>query len=98
MTKQTKETLRLIAKIFIIVGAVLQFYLIYPIILGIFAYRYIDEPNKDGENVSTVKLVWAIITTILVSFVSGVLMLVDIFVPETEEKPEVVEAKESKEE
>ncbi len=97
MTKQTKDTLRLIAKIFIIVGAVLQFYLIYPIILGIFAYRYIDEPNKEGENVSTVKLVWAIITTILVSLVSGVLMLVDIFVPEKEEKPEVVEAKEVKE-
>ena len=91
MTKEIRGYLRLAAKIFIIVEAVLTFYLIFPVILGIFAYRYVDD-ESDNKNT---KLIWAILTLVLVSRVAGILMLVDIFVPENaEEKP----AEEKKEE
>ena len=90
MTKEIRGYLRLAAKIFIIVEAVLTFYLIFPVILGIFAYRYVDD---EGDNKNT-KLIWAILTLVLVSRVAGILMLVDIFVPDAEEKP----AEEKKEE
>ncbi len=87
MTKELKGTLRLVAKIFIIVEAVMTFYLIFPVILGIFAYRYVDDDNQEQNT----RLVWAIITLILVSRVAGILMLVDTLVPTSDE---AVEAKE----
>lgn len=91
MNKELRGTLRLVARIFIIIEAVLMFYFIYPVILGIFAYRYVDLEGEENKNT---KLIWAILTLILVSRVAGVLMLVDIFVPDQEEKP----AEEKKEE
>ena len=94
MTKEIRGYLRLAAKIFIIVEAVLTFYLIFPVILGIFAYRYVDD---ESENKNT-KLVWAILTLILVSRVAGILMLVDIFVPDEAAKPAEEKKEEPKEE
>ena len=64
------------AKVFLILGMVLQAILIYPIILGIFAIKKID--NAQSKNDLTT---WGIISIFFVSTVGGILMLL---IPEEE--------------
>lgn len=58
------------ARIFIILGMVFGFFLIFPIILGVFALKKLDEATK-AEDITT----WGIVTLICVSFIGGLLML-----------------------
>lgn len=64
------------AKVFLILGMVVQAILIYPIILGIFAIKKID--NAQSKNDLTA---WGIISIFFVSTVGGILMLL---IPEEE--------------
>lgn len=67
------------AKIFIILGMIFQFFLIYPIILGIIALKKIDKAQSKSD-----LTVWAIITLLLVNMIGGILMLV---IPDSEFQP-----------
>ena len=58
------------AKVFIIIGIVLTFWLIYPLVLGFIALNKIDEA-RDKSELQT----WGIITLILVSQLGGLFML-----------------------
>ena len=59
------------AKVFLVVGMVCLFWAIYPLVLGIIAYKKLDE-SKDIKEIQT----WGIVTLLLVSVVSGIIMLV----------------------
>lgn len=59
------------AKVFLVVGMICLFWAIYPLVLGIIAYKKLDE-SKDIKEIQT----WGIVTLLLVSVVSGIIMLV----------------------
>lgn len=73
-----------VAKVFIIIGMVVQCFLIYPIILGIFALKKLDSAQTKSD-----LTVWAIVTLLCVNTIAGILMLC---VPESEFAPAVEEA------
>ena len=58
------------AKIFIIIGMVCQFWLIFPIIVGMMALKKIDTAQSKSELTGT-----AIATLILCNMIGGILML-----------------------
>lgn len=58
------------SKVFIIIGCVLGSFMIYPLIIGIFAYDRIDRATKKSELTG-----WAIAVLILVSRIGGICML-----------------------
>lgn len=58
------------AKAFIILGIVLTFYLIVPLILGIIAIKKLDSAQTADELVG-----WGIVTLLFVSNIAGILML-----------------------
>ena len=89
MTRKTKETLKLLAKIFLIVEAVLAFWLVYPIVLGIFAYKYLDDESAEQN----VRVIWAVLTFVFVSRVAGIIMGVNIFLPVKDDEAPAVEEK-----
>ena len=64
--------MKLAAKIFIIIGMVCQFYLIYPIILGAIALKKLNAAQKK-EDFSTV---WSVVTLLFVNLIAGILLLV----------------------
>lgn len=57
-------------KVFLIIGMVLTFYLIFPIVLGVMTIKKIHSSN-DPEEIRN----WGIISLIFVNFVGGVLIL-----------------------
>jgi len=59
------------AKIFLVIGMVLTFFLIYPIVLGIIAYRKLDEENISRDDL----VLWGILSLFFVSPVAGLLIL-----------------------
>ena len=59
------------AKVFLILGIIFSFYLIYPLVLGIIACKKLGN-SKDIEEIHN----WGIISLILVSIVGGIIMLV----------------------
>ena len=71
------------AKVFLILGIILQCYLIYPIILGIFAYKAIDHAKSKNE-----LLTWGILSLVLVSLLGGLFM---ILIPDNEMNYEYVD-------
>ena len=72
------------AKVFIILGMVLQFWMIFPLVLGIFALKKINSATQKSELTG-----WAIVTLICVNTIGGILMLL---IPESELAPATVEA------
>ena len=58
------------AKVLLIIGMVCNFYLIYPIILGIYAYKMIDNAKKKDD-----LILWGILSIVFVSILGGVFML-----------------------
>ncbi|TPD99566.1 hypothetical protein R9B83_02765 [Metamycoplasma equirhinis] len=65
--------LKELTKAFIIVGIVLGFPLILPIIFGILALKKIDDLNTNKNDL----LVWGILTLIFVNLVSGIVMIIE---------------------
>ena len=59
------------AKVLIVISIIFSFWAIYPLVLGIIAYKKLEE-CKDIEEIR----VWGIVTLLLVSPIAGVLMLV----------------------
>jgi hypothetical protein len=59
------------AKIFLVIGMVLTFFLIYPIVLGIIAYRKLDEENISRDDL----VLWGILSLFFVSPIAGLLIL-----------------------
>ena len=77
------------AKVFIIIGMVLQFYLIFPLIIGILALKKINNATSKSELTG-----WAIATILLNSPLGGIFMLLipeSEFAPVEEEAPVTVE-------
>lgn len=71
------------AKVFIILGMVLQFWMIFPLVLGIFALKKLKNATQKSELTG-----WAIVTLLCVNTIGGILMLL---IPESEFAPAVVE-------
>ena len=67
------------AKVLLIVGMVLQFYLVYPIILGVIAIKKLENATTKSDLTA-----WGVISIFFVSTVGGILMLL---VPEEELSP-----------
>lgn len=61
-------------KVFLVIGMVSSFYLIFPIVLGIITLKKIEESN-DPEEIKK----WGIISLIFVSLISGLLILTSDF-------------------
>lgn len=59
-----------IIKVFILVGIILSFYLIFPIFLGILAIKNLNKAVCKND-----LLLWGIITFIFISPIAGILML-----------------------
>lgn len=62
--------MKVAAKIFLIIGMVFGFFLIFPLIIGLIAIKKIDEAKKQDDLV-----LWAILSIFLVSPIGGILML-----------------------
>ncbi len=58
------------AKVFLIIGMVFSFYLIFPIVLGVIAYKKLDE----GASKEDIQL-WGILSMFFVSPIGGLFML-----------------------
>lgn len=58
------------AKAFIIIGMVFSAVMIYPIVLGIFALRALDNAKSHSDLTS-----WGVVTLIFVSLLGGIFML-----------------------
>ena len=58
------------AKVFLIIGMVFGFYLIFPLVLGIFAIKRLDEAKTADELKG-----WGIVCVFFVSTVGGIFML-----------------------
>ena len=58
------------AKVFIWIGMIIQFFLIYPIIIGIFALKKIDEASTKNDLQT-----FGILTTFFCSLLGGIFML-----------------------
>ncbi|WP_373441139.1 hypothetical protein [Metamycoplasma equirhinis] len=65
--------LKELTKAFIIVGIVLGFPLILPIIFGILALKKIDDLNTNKNDL----LVWGVLTLIFVNLISGIVMIIE---------------------
>ena len=61
------------AKIFIILGMIFGFFMIFPIVIGVFALKKLEEGKKEDL------LLWSILTLFLCSFLGGIFMLVYYF-------------------
>lgn len=59
------------AKIFLILGMVFQFYLIFPIVLGVIAIKKLEDEKSTDEDIR----LWGILSLFLVSTLGGVFML-----------------------
>ena len=59
------------AKIFLILGMVFQFYLIFPIVLGVIAIKKLEDEESTDEDIR----LWGILSLFLVSTLGGVFML-----------------------
>ena len=58
------------AKVFIWIGMILQFFLIYPIVIGIFALKKLDNPSSSSDLQT-----WGLLTVFFCSPIGGILML-----------------------
>ena len=63
--------MRTVAKVFIIIGMVVLFWLIFPIVLGIFCLQKIEDPNTSQDDFTT----WGVIAIFTVSVLGGIFML-----------------------
>jgi hypothetical protein len=59
------------AKIFLVIGMLLTFFLIYPPFIGITAYRKLDDENTTQEDLT----LWGILSLFFVSPIAGLLIL-----------------------
>jgi hypothetical protein len=59
------------AKIFLVIGMLLTFFLIYPPFIGITAYRKLDDENTTKEDLT----LWGILSLFFVSPIAGLLIL-----------------------
>ncbi len=59
------------AKIFLILGMVFRFYLIFPIVLGVIAIKKLEDEESTDEDIR----LWGILSMFLVSTLGGVFML-----------------------
>lgn len=69
--KQELSGLLLAAKVLIIITMILAFWAIFPLVLGIFAIKAIEN-NENPKDLLT----WSIVTLLLVNTIAGILMLV----------------------
>ncbi|MBQ9781396.1 MAG: hypothetical protein IJW00_10710 [Clostridia bacterium] len=60
------------AKVFIILGMIFQFYLIFPLILGAIALKKLKTAEK-ADDISTG---WKIVTLLFVNIIAGIILLV----------------------
>ncbi len=79
--------MRTAAKVFIIIGMVILFWLIYPIVFGILCLKKIDDPNTSEDDFTT----WGVVAIFTVSVLGGIFMLL---IP-TEEKSRIYVTKPS---
>ena len=64
--------MKTVAKVFIILGMIFQFYMIFPIILGAIALSKLKKATcKDDFGTG-----WAIVTLICVNLIAGIILLV----------------------
>ena len=89
MSNKVRNALRVVTKVLIIIRAVDQLFLIFPVVIGMFAYRFIDE----GPEHKTGKIIWSILIIIFSSDIAGVLMLLDALLPYKENAKKEVEDK-----
>lgn len=68
------DVLLTVAKVFLIISAVIGAILIFPLVLGILSYKACNK--KDRESL----LGWSIVSLILVNFIAGICMLVWYFI------------------
>ncbi len=68
------------AKVFIILGMIFGFFMIFPIVIGIFALKKLEEGKKEEL------LLWSILTLFLCSFLGGIFMLIYYF----QQNPETI--------
>ncbi len=57
------------AKIFIIIGMILQFWAIYPLILGVIALKKLDNGEMDTT--------WKVLVLLFVSLLGGIFLFLD---------------------
>lgn len=58
------------AKVFIIIGMVFQFYMIFPIVFGVIILKKLNKAQKP-EDISTL---WKVLTLLLVNIIGGILL------------------------
>lgn len=70
MTKKGGEIMKRTAKVFIILGMIFSFYLVYPVILGFFCLEKIDNAKSASDLKN-----WGILSMIFVSIIGGIFVL-----------------------
>ncbi len=60
------------AKVFIILGMVFQFFLIYPIILGAIVLKKLKTAQKADD----ISMAWKIVTLLFTNLIGGIILLV----------------------
>ena len=63
--------MKTVAKVFIIIGMIFQFYLIFPLILGVIALKKLNAAQK-ADDISTG---WKVVILLFVNIIAGILML-----------------------
>lgn len=64
--------MKTVAKVFIIIGMICQFFLIYPIILGAIMLKKM----KTAEKADDIGIGWKIVTLLFVNIIAGIILLV----------------------
>lgn len=63
--------MRTAAKVFIIIGMIFLFWLIFPIVLGVICLQKLNDPNTPQDEINT----WGIVAIFTVSTLGGIFML-----------------------
>ncbi|PZV99846.1 hypothetical protein [Metamycoplasma auris] len=69
----TNEQYKRVAKIFILIGMILRFWLIIPLVIGILTLREIESPHMTESS----KLTYGILNLFFVTIVGGIFLLLD---------------------
>lgn len=64
--------MKTVAKVFIILGMIFQFFLIYPIILG----AIVLKKMKTAQKADDLSIGWKIVTLLFVNIIAGIVLLV----------------------
>ncbi len=64
--------MKTVAKVFIILGMIFQFFLIYPIILG----AIVLKKMKTAQKADDLSIGWKIVTLLFVNLIAGIVLLV----------------------